>query len=155
MTTVGTTRTTLIATLALSLACIFAFGTTSAAASERFSEHRGNFRVVVRGGYHGSYHGSYHSGYQEYCAPPVEYCVQKEWVPGYYETVTQHVLVCAEQIEHRYFEPVYETRCDPCGRHIQVCVRPGYYKDFCTPARYEDRCVKVFHEGFYREVAQY
>lgn len=151
MTTFGTPRTTLIATLALGLACIFAFGTTNAAASERNGGgHRGNVQITYRGGYHGGY-----GGHQQYCEPPKVYCVQREWVPGCYETVTEHVLVCPERIEHRYFEPVYETRCDPCGKHVTVCVRPGYYKDFCTPARYEDRCVKVWHEGFYREVAQY
>ncbi|HLX60787.1 MAG TPA: hypothetical protein VKX17_05845 [Planctomycetota bacterium] len=122
--TMGTANKSLVAALALSLACIFAVSTKSAAASD----------------YGYGYHGSY------------EHCEHRVFVPGYYETVVQHVCVCAERTEHRYFEPVYETRYH-CGYATQYCVREGYYKDFYFPAKYEDRYVKVWHEGYYREAS--
>ena len=151
MTTFGATSKTL-GTLALAMAAIFIFSSTDASAAQGGQHGNNNYhgsynRGSVNFGFRVQYNRGY--GHTEYCAPV------REWCEGYYETVCQHVVVCPETYERRFCEPVYETRFDHCGKPIQFCVREGYYQNVCIPARYEDRFVKVFHPGFYKEVAQY
>jgi hypothetical protein len=138
MKTIGT-RNALVASLALGIAAFAAFGSSSASASE----FRGGFRfsggVHFSGGY--SHEHFYRGGY---CAPRV-------WIEGCYETECQHVLVCAAHTERRWFEPEYQTTYDNCGKPVVTCIHEGYFKEFCYPARYEDRYVRVWHSGYYRD----
>ena len=86
-----------------------------------------------------SFNGGYNGGYS--CGS------QRNWVEGYYESVCTKVLVCAAHTERRWVEPTYQT-----GYYggQQRCVREGYWQDVYIPARYEDRCTRVWHPGCYR-----
>jgi len=124
-------------TKTLLIASLFALGAPTASAGDldfifRWGSHRHNRRVEVR-------HNHRH---EVRCD---EHC-HRTYVPGCYETVTVRVLVPARH--ETVWEPaVYETRYDPCGRAYRVCVREGYYRTVCIPARYEDRCERVFKPG--------
>lgn len=51
---------------------------------------------------------------------------------------TRRVYV-AGYYEKRWLEPVYETRCDSCGRSYQVLIREGCYERIWVPGHYETR----------------
>ncbi|HLX63354.1 MAG TPA: hypothetical protein VKX17_18940 [Planctomycetota bacterium] len=132
MKTIGS-RNALVAGLALGIAAFAAFGSSSASASE----FRFGFRV---GGGYGHEH-FYRGGY---CAPRI-------WGDGCYDRVLQHVVVCPERTERIWVEPVYQTTYDSCGKPVVTCVHEGFFRDVCYRARYEDRYVRVWHSGYYRE----
>ncbi len=129
MKTIRAGTKTLFATLALGLACIFAFGSTNASASEfrdghgRIEEH---IRVDdrrrdehIRFEDHDRFHGGLTIGVGE-----------RVWVDGCYDNVLEPVLVTPERVEHRLVR--------------------GCWQDVRVAAVYENRYVKVWHEGHYR-----
>lgn len=77
--------------------------------------------------------------------------VVQQWVPGYYETRTEQVLVSPERHEKIWVEPVYRTERHRNHLH-QVLVAPGYFKNVCIPAQYQTVQRQVFIPGYYKEV---
>ncbi|MBI1372129.1 MAG: hypothetical protein GC159_05130 [Phycisphaera sp.] len=73
-------------------------------------------------------------------------------MPAHYEEHSEQVLVEPARCEKRWVPPVYETRCDRWGRHVEVLVREGYWQTIEIPARYETRCVKVLVPGHWEEI---
>ena len=89
-----------------------------------------------------------------YPAPVVAVpAVERQFVPGHYESRTETVLVEAAHYERVYVAPIYETRYDRWRRPYTVCVRNGYYNDVYVPARYGNRVVSVWVPGYWQEVA--
>jgi hypothetical protein len=92
-------------------------------------------------GQHGSF-GVWIGG-PAYPAPP---CPPR--YGGHWETVVERVWVpgCPEQV---WVQPLYETRYDPCGHPIQVCVRAGYWTTVQRPGHWEDRPRQVWRPARY------
>lgn len=65
---------------------------------------------------------------------------------GHWETIVERVWVPGA-CERVWVAPHYETRWDPCGRPIQVCVRAGYWDTVQHPGHYEDRSTRVWREA--------
>ena len=82
----------------------------------------------------------------------------RQWVPGYYQTHTEQVLVEPghyelqtqqvqiepERYEIRQVPAVEETRYDDKGKAYQVVVEPARTETIRIPAKYEQRQVKVW-----------
>jgi hypothetical protein len=80
------------------------------------------------GGYGGyGYHGDSRGSFGLYVAPRPS---------GYYQTVTETVLVEPERVEQFWVPPVYNTVTDAYGRPQTVLVRDGYMAQRIVPARY-------------------
>lgn len=77
--------------------------------------------------------------------------VVQQWVPGFYETRTEQVLVSPERHEKVWVEPVYRTEKHRDHVH-QELVAAGYFKDVCIPAQYQTVQRQVFVPGYYKEV---
>jgi hypothetical protein len=56
---------------------------------------------------------------------------------GYYQTVTETVMVAPESVEQYWVPPVFNTVTDASGNAQQVKVRDGYMASRVIPARYE------------------
>lgn len=82
------------------------------------------------------------------CAPA------RVWVPGRYDVRCERVWIegCERQV---WVEPCYETRWDSCGRPYRVQVRPGHWRPVRDPGRWEQREVRVWIPGHWREAARY
>lgn len=113
-------RSQLMMTMGLALAVVV-FGATPSSAQAR----DGGFVSVNLGG-GGHYH---HETYR---------------APGHYEYRVERVLVEPAHTDRVWVPPVVEHRHDRFGRHYDVVVRPGYYREICHPARYENRRVRVW-----------
>jgi hypothetical protein len=83
-----------------------------------------------------------------HCAPA------RVWVEGCYEVRVERVWVdgCERQ---EWVAPCYETRWDSCGRRVKVLVRAGYWRTVREPGRFENREVRVWRPGYWREVSRY
>ena len=68
---------------------------------------------------------------------------------GHWETIVERVWVPGP-CEQVWVAPIYETRYDPCGRRIQVCVRAGYWDTIQRPGHYEERTRQVWREASWR-----
>ncbi len=80
------------------------------------------------------------------CAPA------RVWVEGRWETRVERVWV--EGCERRVWSPArFETRWDSCGRRVQVLVSAGHWTVVRDPGRYEQREVRVWVPGYWRESA--
>lgn len=71
------------------------------------------------------------------------------WVPGHYEVRCEKVWVEGPE-ERVYVMPVHETRYDKCGRAYQVELRSGYWMTVKQPGRFEERRVRTWVPGHYR-----
>ncbi|MEI6233192.1 MAG: hypothetical protein WCT04_09075 [Planctomycetota bacterium] len=84
-------------------------------------------------------------GYSPHYAPPV-YSAPVYTAPvssGYYETRVERVLVASERTERRWQEGRYETRYIN-GYAQTVCVSQPGWREYCVPAQYENRTVRVW-----------
>lgn len=80
------------------------------------------------------------------CAPA------RVWIEGHWTTRVERVWV--EGCERRvWVEPCWETRWDACGRRIRVQVSAGYWRSERDPGRFENREVRVWIPGYWRERA--
>ena len=70
-----------------------------------------------------------------------EVVVDRQWVPGHYETR----LETSPVVERRWVEPVTELRVDRYGRSYSVVV-PGYYATVNVPVTHQ---VTVWVPGYY------
>ncbi len=78
------------------------------------------------------------------CAPA------RVWVEGRWETRVQQVWV--EGCERRVWVPArFETHWDSCGRAVQVVVSAGRWALVRDPGRFEQREVRVWIPGYWRE----
>lgn len=74
------------------------------------------------------------------------------WVEGRWESRFERVWV--EGCERRVWSPArFETRWDSCGRRVQVMVSPGHWRIVRDPGRYEQREVRVWVPGRWRDCA--
>jgi hypothetical protein len=105
---------------------------------------------VTKHGKHGSF--EFRIGGGDERARPPQAPVRpppSDWIPGHYETVVESVWV--EGAEQRVWEPaLFEWRRDACGRSFQVCVRAGFWRNVCTPGRFEQRPRQVWCPGGWR-----
>ncbi|HLX64660.1 MAG TPA: hypothetical protein VKX17_25535 [Planctomycetota bacterium] len=131
MKTITAPRTAMFTALALGLA--LSLGAATASEHGHFGHGGGIFIGVGIG------HGGYGYGGGD-CG--------RVWVDGYYEMVLQRVVVCPEHIERRQIEPVYQT--NP-GTTVPVLVKEGRVEEILVPAVFEDRYVRVWRPGFYRD----
>ena len=99
------------------LAMIFSFSSNAFAAHHPGPSHHGSH------GWHGSSHGSF--GFVVAPRPS-----------GYYQTVTETVMVQAERVEQFWVAPVYNTVLDASGNPQTVLVRAGYMAQRIVPAQY-------------------
>ena len=95
----------------------------------------GNALAASHGGHgshgsHGSHgwHGSSRGGFGLVLAPRPA---------GYYQTVTETVMVAPETVEQFWVPPVYNTVRDAYGHPQVVKVRDGYMASRIIPARYQ------------------
>ena len=79
---------------------------------------------------------------------PTVQTVQR-WVPGYWTTVTEQVLIEPARNEARWVESITETRYPSNGPPYTVVIRPGGWQTVCIPARYETRATQVWVPGHY------
>ncbi|MEL7210159.1 MAG: hypothetical protein AAGK32_18340, partial [Actinomycetota bacterium] len=79
-------------------------------------------------------------------APP---CDDRVWVEGRWTWTTERVCVSPARTERIWVPPVYSTRYDPCGRARRVIVRHGYWDHVHVPARWENRRVRRWVEGYW------
>ena len=84
-------------------------------------------------------------------APRCEPAPRRVFVPGRWVVETRQVWV-EGRTRQVWFEAVYETRYDSCGRRYTVCVRPARYETVCEPGHYESRTVEVWQPGSWRVV---
>jgi hypothetical protein len=92
------------------------------------------------GPHHGSHHGSHHGGPGFHHGPGFGLGLGFAIAPrpsGYYQTVTETVMVAPEQVEQYWVPPVFNTVADASGNPQQVKVRDGYMASRVIPARYE------------------
>jgi hypothetical protein len=82
-----------------------------------------------------------------YGEPRPHYVSSRVWVPGRYETVNERVWV-EGPVQRVWVEPVYEWRLGSCGFRY-VCAREGYWRSVRLPGHYENRCVRVWHPGYW------
>lgn len=71
------------------------------------------------------------------------------YIPGYFDTRRDTVLVESARVEKQYVQPVFETRYSQEGKPYTVQIAVGYTKDIVIPARYEERETKVWIEGYW------
>lgn len=97
------------------------------------------------------YHGRDH---RHYPAPVVytQPVVQRELVPGHYETRCETVMVAPERKEVRVIPAVLETRRDYFGKPYTVMIAPERREEICIPARYEKVDRQVWVPGYYKDV---
>lgn len=100
-------------------AMVLVFSVSSSAFG--FDHHGGH------GGHGGSWHGSSHGGIGFVVAPRPS---------GYYQTVTETVLVQAETVEQYWVPPVYNTVTDASGNPQTIKVQDGYMASRVIPAQY-------------------
>lgn len=86
---------------------------------------------------------------------PVRACAPaRVWVPGRYELRVERVWI--EGCERRIWVPArYEWRRDPCGREVRVLVCAGHWRTVRDPGRFENREVRVWVPGHWREAPRY
>lgn len=115
-----TTNKLLSAGSILALAMVLGFSSTASAAHHHCPppppHHCGH-------GWGGSSHGSF--GFAIAPRPS-----------GYYQTVTETVMVAPERVEQYWVPPVYNTVLDASGNPRTVLVRDGYMAQRVIPAQY-------------------
>jgi hypothetical protein len=74
------------------------------------------------------------------------------YVPGYWATKTQEVLVEPARIAKIWIEPKYDEMIID-GKIVVVKVRDGYFKETLIPARYETTTTTYFVPGRYVSIS--
>ena len=107
---------------------------------------------VSKHGKHGAHAslGFWIGGGERACPTPPPVCPPpSDWIPAHYETIVDRVWIGGS--EQRVWEPaLYDWRRDACGRPFQVCVRPGSWRNVCTPGHFEERSRQVWCPGGWR-----
>jgi len=82
------------------------------------------------------------------CAPA------RTWVAGRYEVRIERVWIegCERQV---WIPPRYEVIRDGCGRELRIQVCAGEWRVVRDPGRYENREVRVWVPGHWREAPRY
>jgi hypothetical protein len=108
----------------LSLGAIFALMMVFSASSNAFGfDHHG----------HDDHHDGWHGG--GFYGGSVGFVVAPR-PAGYYQTVTETVMVQAESVQQYWVPPVYNTVTDASGNPQTVLVRDGYMAQRIIPAQY-------------------
>jgi hypothetical protein len=101
-----------------------------------FSASSTAFGFDLHGGGHGGSHGGSHGGWSGGHGGSFGFVVAPR-PSGYYQTVTETVMVQAESVEQFWVPPVYNTVLDASGNPQTVLVRNGYMAQRILPAHYE------------------
>ncbi len=166
MKTIPAMSKTLVASVALGIACVFAFGSFNASAADfgrgtrsgdhgRDNDRHDNDRHDNDRWNHNGHDGRYDHHDNNRFGLSLNFGgfnwggYNRVWNEGYYETVAQRVIVVPERHDRQWIAPEYATSYRG-GYPTTVCVHEGYWKNVCIPAVYETRYVKVWHPGCYR-----
>jgi hypothetical protein len=106
----------------LSVGAIFALALVLGFSSNAFAAHHGG-----HAGHGGHGFGGGHGSFGLVVAPSPS---------GYYQTVTETVMVQAESVQQYWVPPVYNTVTDASGNPQTVLVRDGYMAQRIIPAQY-------------------
>ena len=116
-------------TLSAAFAVLMIFGLSSDASA---------FAVPHHGGGHGAHHGGRHGAHRSHCAPRFGIGFNVAPRPsGYYQTVTEQVMVAPSRVEKYWVPPAYNTVKDAHGCVKTVKVRDGYMAERVIPAQYQ------------------
>ena len=115
-------------TLSAAFAVLMIFGLSSDASAF----------CVPHGGHHGVHHGRHHGAHRSHCAPRFGIGFNVAPRPsGYYQTVTEQVMVAPQRVEQYWVPPAYTTVKDAHGCVKTVKVRDGYMAKRVIPAQYQ------------------
>ena len=118
-------------TLSAAFAVVMIFGLSSDASA--FAVHPGHGH-----GHHGAHHGGHHGHHRSHCAPRFGIGFNVAPRPsGYYQTVTEQVMVAPQRVEQYWVPPAYTTVKDAHGCVKTVKVRDGYMAKRVIPAQYQ------------------
>ena len=118
-------------TLSAAFAVLMIFGLSSDASAFGLP-HPGH------GGHHGAHRGGHHGAHRSHCAPRFGIGFNVAPRPsGYYQTVTEQVMVAPQRVESYWVPPAYNTVKDASGNVQTVKVRDGYMAQRVIPAQYQ------------------
>lgn len=75
------------------------------------------------------------------------YIVRAYFVPGYWESRTEVVLVEPARYEEQWVDPEYKDIVGADGKTVKIKVREGYYRQVYVPPRYETRTLQYWIPG--------
>jgi len=120
-------------TLSAAFAVLMIFGLSSDASAFAVPHHGGG-----HGAHHGGGHGGGHSAHGSRHAPRFGIGFNVAPRPsGYYQTVTEQVMVAPQRVEQYWVPAEYTTVKDPSGNVQTVKVRDGYMAQRVIPAQYQ------------------
>ena len=115
-------------------------------ASERVSPGHRGVSLATRIGNFGLHFGHASSRRSSGYVSPRCPTPTRVYVKGHYETVQHKVWIPAAK-QSVWYEPIYETRYDSCGRAYSVLVQAGHSAWVTTPGHYEYQPQRVWITG--------
>lgn len=88
-------------------------------------------------------------------APTTVAVVDRQWIPGHYETTSEKALVAAGHYRTDWVPPKYKTLYDKRGREYRVKVRDGFHRKVWVEPVYETRVVKTWVPGHHVRVVRH